>query len=1571
MEASGYSETSTFYMDEDIPLMDADVGEYNQYGCSITTNSSKSLDEDSLEGIEEIQTIIPNNSVYEEPVKKKLSTNSGRFTITKIDEKSRKPKIEHIDEEDTEALIDVEPSPYDVYYHQRPTTSDDDIKSIKIGTTKFILRNPFKIFKKDFMYRRNLQTDNQFYCEFMMACFPQCIMCALFFIYLTIGVIFYQVYDEEIRKIEIFKIYLFIYTTVATIGYGNIVPTNFYTKMFTTAYSLIGIPIIFAIFSNFGEMAARFFWLLRACISSEEEFKVKSRKSLPLYVVFIFICVHTLCGAFLFSSWIEDLSMSDAVYLSYISVTTIGFGDLIPNPKNNLETCVLFVYFSFGISIMSMLLSSLSDCLKYIHKIGRPKHKTRDTVVYANGHTLTVGQLIKVIAKEFEVEPCDILKTLKDLDSVITMAIAEEARTKKKQKLKNRLQTLPGYEAARKFKVVHDAIEDVSSTKTNHENLNLVSLVTDTNDFVMEPSKKNMSDAGNSSSEDHSYKERPKMKLPDIKITIDDESYDNDNSVNSLINRSPSVTSFGSNVPDDQITIINEALRRNSSMPISLDAAHLEQTLNSHKISLANKKPIFSISSDNLETVTNYDPANNWLTLEKLPNLEHYRNTIQKNCVRRPSMGELIHGGKDRNTSKQLSALDLERNFSSEKVVECVYIPSYTNIVGTLLYLRMGFVAGQAGILGGIGIVTFSTLVLIVTSISLSGICSNGRAKRGGLYYLVSRSLGPKYGASIGIVFSLANIGMAGLYIVGIAELVSDLLIESGYEFFTDSKVNDIRVFGTLLLLTMMLVSYAGPNLGNSLTMIFFSLYFLSYIDWIVGTFLPISNYQLIRGVTGLLAGCMYSEELENPGRDVPLGLFTSIATTFVMYVVGILVSGATILKDASGVEYPQFDTNTSMWIAPDCVNNGTCKYGLMNYYPVAELESAWRPLLIAGLLAMTTSSLGTNMALNNITDIVTNLFMASFILVNYACFDASFVNSPGWRPTFVFYNKWSALFGAILCTIVMVLISVWQACFIVLFFLLTYAYMHYLDPDVNWGDSNQAHLYTDSLKALQKLTNHEIHVKNYRPQILLLSGNPASRLPLIDFVNSITKGESLLVTGHVIPYEQNERTFGITKLLENKMNHFLHINKIKAFYMPLANVDFRKGVKNFLQISGLGKLKPNVLMVGFKTEWSELDVSQIADINNYVGILRDAFLNNFGVGIIRNGADFFDFSKELADLDIFKVCEKNRIHSHNPDGNKPITVPLQPPSRLKSIIDKTRNNSTALDLGRKVSTAVMAKNQVVEFHNDEKLFEKAHIVKTNSMVDLSPDRADNQWENGKKEVVPAKKAHNLTLPQLIRSTSHRRDSTKSHGDQAFMDNQIINKLNKYRIKPKSPIIDVWWLFDDGGLTLLIPHLLRLPRSYLEGATLRVFTLASSQACTQADEQQIAKLLANFRIECKDVKVIEDISQKPHNNTLREFEQMISKWKVLGNSEEDANKGFITTAVSNQQKKRTYRELRMRELLLQHSRFSDLVCVTMPVPRHDISSCLYMAWLDALTAPPLPSTLLIRGNQTSVLSFYA
>merc|ERR1712062_416095 len=69
-------------------------------------------------------------------------------------------------------------------------------------------------------------------------------------------------------------------------------------------------------------------------------------------------------------------------------------------------------------------------------------------------------------------------------------------------------------------------------------------------------------------------------------------------------------------------------------------------------------------------------------------------------------------------------------------------------------------------------------------------------------------------------------------------------------------------------------------------------------------------------------------------------------------------------------------------------------------------------------------------------------------------------------------------------------------------------------------------------------------------------------------------------------------------------------------------------------------------------------------------------------------------------------------------------------------------------------------------------------------------------------------------------------------------------------------------------------------------------------------------------------------------------------------------------------RKKTNRQLRINELIRQHSAKSDLVCVTLPMVR--VGSCpgaLYMAWLDSISYN-LPPVLMLRGNQESVLTFY-
>ena len=76
----------------------------------------------------------------------------------------------------------------------------------------------------------------------------------------------------------------------------------------------------------------------------------------------------------------------------------------------------------------------------------------------------------------------------------------------------------------------------------------------------------------------------------------------------------------------------------------------------------------------------------------------------------------------------------------------------------------------------------------------------------------------------------------------------------------------------------------------------------------------------------------------QDPPRDVPLGMFTSIGVCSLFNLIAVFISGATMLRDASGHVEPGFNNTTQRWVEFDCKLNNTCKYGLMNYFQVSSV---------------------------------------------------------------------------------------------------------------------------------------------------------------------------------------------------------------------------------------------------------------------------------------------------------------------------------------------------------------------------------------------------------------------------------------------------------------------------------------------------------------------------------------------------------------------------------------------------------------------------------------------------------
>lgn len=90
-----------------------------------------------------------------------------------------------------------------------------------------------------------------------------------------------------------------------------------------------------------------------------------------------------------------------------------------------------------------------------------------------------------------------------------------------------------------------------------------------------------------------------------------------------------------------------------------------------------------------------------------------------------------------------------------------------------------------------------------------------------------------------------------------------------------------------------------------------------------------------------------------------------------------------------------------------------------------------------------------------------------------------------------------------------------------------------------------------------------------------------------------------------------------------------------------MSSENFRLSVAHIYQLCGLGRLRPNIVLIGLKTNWLSLTIDKIQEIDDYVGIIRDAFENNYGVLILRNGNDGFDLSEKLL---YYNINDVNKI---------------------------------------------------------------------------------------------------------------------------------------------------------------------------------------------------------------------------------------------------------------------------------------------------------------------------------------
>ena len=119
-----------------------------------------------------------------------------------------------------------------------------------------------------------------------------------------------------------------------------------------------------------------------------------------------------------------------------------------------------------------------------------------------------------------------------------------------------------------------------------------------------------------------------------------------------------------------------------------------------------------------------------------------------------------------------------------------MFTPSVLTILGIILFLRLGYVVGNAGLGRALVMIGLANAISVLTSISLAAISTNLKVKGGGDYYLISRTLGVEFGVAIGIVLFLAKSVSIAFYCMGFGEAMAEILTGRGVRRGVKSAVD-------------------------------------------------------------------------------------------------------------------------------------------------------------------------------------------------------------------------------------------------------------------------------------------------------------------------------------------------------------------------------------------------------------------------------------------------------------------------------------------------------------------------------------------------------------------------------------------------------------------------------------------------------------------------------------------------------------------------------------------------------------------------------------------------------------
>jgi len=550
------------------------------------------------------------------------------------------------------------------------------------------------------------------------------------------------------------------------------------------------------------------------------------------------------------------------------------------------------------------------------------------------------------------------------------------------------------------------------------------------------------------------------------------------------------------------------------------------------------------------------------------------------------------------NTTINSSETTREQGFGTLKGV---FIPSILMIFGVIIFLRMGWIVGTAGIEWTLAIIGLSIGIVLVTMLSMAAIATNTTIGKGGVYFILSRSLGLEAGSAAGLLLYFKDCMGTAFCAIGFAECAHDLLPQfsvttialislaamtiPAYTSAALALKMQMIILVSIVLALFSLFSGSGPTLATVPP-----LFTADFSFWkIFAIFFP--------AMTGVESSIALSGTLKNPSRSLPLGAVTAIIVGGAIYFAIALflhatVDRATLIADPLIVQHiAQFSglilfgiwgatlssTLGGLLGAPRTLQ-ALAEDGVVPRFIGAEDKRTGEPKIATGITVLLTTICICYGSVNAIAPLLTMISLICYALLNLSASFEDLMGNPSWRPTFPVSWTISGM-GALLCILAMLMIDSGWALITLFVLIAIFFFSKWRRLSSDWDDIRQGIFMFFLRNVIYKLAHTMPSSKSWRPNFLVFTAKPTDpTCELLSFATAITQSKGLLTVASFIPEELSKAQTDEKCTIIHKILKEHHISAlVELGFAP----NITSGMKTMVSNYGLGPLTPNTIVFG------------------------------------------------------------------------------------------------------------------------------------------------------------------------------------------------------------------------------------------------------------------------------------------------------------------------------------------------------------------------------------------------------